>query len=346
MRVTNKLMIVLAFFLAVAGTVHGEDEMYFRDNESNVGMTIFRCGKVYMAYPNSQKKWERLHLAPRGLDLNDGEFAYAVTDIVRAYGGFAGLTGELHVLRVNESQPVSFEDMLSSGKIEAYDTAQYRFWGLRVLKTKNGAYLAFNDNYKGNYRLYKDGNFVGAYKTTFDLKRAAGLGFLKDQSVTLEDNGGDEFYVFRLGKTYIAQARNRYSGFSKCAPMLNRNLGNEPEFFSLQDGEVAEFKTRAFKVNGGKKKFNNIPMFTDSVEHFKKLSYDVFIRHFHMNHWEEGASQDEAEFRQYYDNGNQFLILYLDKKYWVYREILAEKKREFVGKFRKASDVDKALRRR
>ena len=128
--------------------------------------------------------------------------------------------------------------------------------------------------------------------------------------------------------------------------MLNRNLENEPEFFSLQDGEVAEFKARAFKVNGGKKKFNNIPMFTDSVEHFKKLSYDVFIRHFHMNHWEEGASQDEAEFRQYYDNGNQFLILYLDKKYWVYREILAEKKREFVGKFRKASDVDKALRRR
>ena len=211
---------------------------------------ILSDGKVYMAYPDSQKKWERLHLAPRGLDLNDGEFAYAVTDIVRAYGGFAGLTGELHVLRVNESQPVSFEDMLSSGKIDAYDTAQYRFWGLRVLKTKNGAYLAFNDNYKGNYRLYKDGNFVGAYKTTFDLKRAAGLGFLKDQSVTLEDNGGDEFYVFRLGKTYIAQARNRYSGFSKWAPMLNRNLGNEPEFFSLQDGEVAEFKTRAFKVNG------------------------------------------------------------------------------------------------
>ena len=294
MRVTNKFILVFLFALAVAGTVHGEDEMYFRDNESNVGMTIFRCGKVY-----------------RGLDLNDGEFAYAVTDIVRAYGGFAGLTGELHVLRVNESQPVSFEDMLSSGKIEAYDTAQYRFWGLRVLKTKNGAYLAFNDNYKGNYRLYKDGNFVGAYKTTFDLKRAAGLGFLKDQSVTLEDNGGDEFYVFRLGKTYIAQARNRYSGFSKWAPMLNRNLGNEPEFFSLQDGEVAEFKTRAFKVNGGKKKFNNIPMFTDSVEHFKKLSYDVFIQ-----------------------------------KYWVYREILAEKKREFVGKFRKVSDVDKALRRR
>ena len=90
----------------------------------------------------------------------------------------------------------------------------------------------------------------------------------------------------------------------------------------------------------------NIPMFTDSVEHFKKLSYDVFIHHFHMNHWEEGASQDEAEFRQYYDNGNQFLILYLDKKYWVYREILAEKKRGFVGKFRKVSDVDKALRRR
>ena len=72
MRVTNKFILVFLFALAVAGTVHGEDEMYFRDNESNVGMTIFRCGKVYMAYPDSPKKWERLHLAPRGLDLNDG----------------------------------------------------------------------------------------------------------------------------------------------------------------------------------------------------------------------------------------------------------------------------------
>lgn len=346
MRVSNKFIVVFLFALAIAGIVHGEDEMYFRDNENDVGMTIFRCGGVYMAYPDSQKKWERLHLAPRGVDLNDGGFAYAVADVDRAYGGLAGLSGELHVLRVNESQPVSFEDMLSSGKIEAYDTTQYRFWGLRILKTKSGAYLAFNDNYKGNYRLYKDGNFVGAYKTTFDLKRAAGLGFLKDQSVTLEDNGVDEFYVFRLGKTYIAQARDRYSGFSKWAPMLNRNLGNEPEFFSLQDGEVAEFKTRALKVNGGKKKYDNAPMFVDSVDLFQKIQYDALAHHLRLKHWEEGTPQDEAEFRQYYDNGNQFLILYLDKKYWVYREILTEKKREFVGKFRKASDVDKAIKRK
>jgi hypothetical protein len=91
MRVTNKLMIVLAFLLAVAGIVHGEDEMYFHDNESNVGMTIFRCDGVYLAYLDNQKKWERLHLAPRGVDLDDGGFAYAVADVDRAYGGLAGL---------------------------------------------------------------------------------------------------------------------------------------------------------------------------------------------------------------------------------------------------------------
>lgn len=108
-------------------------------------------------------------MAPHGLDLNNGEFAYAVTDIVRAYGGFAGLTGELHILRINESQSVSFEDMLSSGKIDAYDTAQYRFWGLRILKTKNGTYHAFSsyNYYKGNYRLYRDGNFVGGVQNDF-----------------------------------------------------------------------------------------------------------------------------------------------------------------------------------
>ena len=343
MRISNKFIVVFLFALAIVGIVHGEDEMYFRDNENDVGMTIFRCGGVYMAYPDSQKKWERLHFAPRGVDLDDGGFAYAVADVDRAYGGLAGLMGELHVLRVNELRPVAFKEVLKKNMIENYDPARYRFWGLRILKTKKGTHIAASSN-GIDYRLYRDGNVVGSYKTTLELEKDAGLNTSMDTTATLENVGKLPFYVMRLGKTYYAYAW--HIGLNKWTPLLNKAFKNDPVYFSLEDGEVAELQTSALKVNGGKKKYDNAPMFVDSVDLFQKIPYDALAHHLRMKLWEEGAPQDEAESRQYHDNGNQFLILYLDKEFWVYREILAEKKREFVGKFRKASDVDKAIKRK
>lgn len=342
MLVTNKLMIVLAFFLAVAGIVHGEDEMYFHDNESNVGMTIFRCDGVYMAYLDKQKKWERLHFAPRGLDLNDGEFAYAVADVDRAYGGLAGLSGELRVLRINESHPVAFKEILKRGLIENYDPARYRFWGLRILKTKRGTHIATSTNGIA-YRLYRDGNFVGSYKTTLELERDAGLNTMMDSTVTLQSAGKLPFYVMRLGKTYYAYAS--HMDLNKWTPLLNRMFKNDPVYFSLEDGEAAELQTTALKVNGGKKKYENAPMFVDSVDLFQKIRYDALAHHLRLKPWEEGASLEEAEFRQYQDKSGQYLIVYLDKNYWVYYEDLSEQKKRLLGKFRKASDVDKALKR-
>ena len=343
MRVTNKFLLVFLFALAIAGIVHGEDEMSFHDSENDVGMTIFRCDRVYLVYLDSQKKWERLHVAPRGVDLEDGEFAYAVADVDRAYGGLAGLSGELRVLRIKVSHPVAFKEILKKNMIENYDSARYRFWGLRILKTKKGTYIATSTNGIA-YRLYKDGNFVGNYKTTLELEKDAGLNTSMDSTVTLQSAGKLPFYVMRLGKTYFAYAW--HIDLNKWTPLLNKAFKNDPVYFSLKDGEVAELQTSALKVNGGKKKYDNAPMFVDSVDLFQKIQYDALALHLRMKHWEEGASQDEAEFWQYHDNGSQFLILYLDKKYWVYREILAEKKREFVGKFRKASDVDKAIKRK
>ena len=343
MRVTNKLMIVLAFFLAVAGIVHGEDEMYFHDNESNVGMTIFRCDGVYMAYLDNQKKWERLHFAPRGVDLDDGGFAYAVADVDRAYGGLAGLSGELRVLRVNESHPVAFKEILKRGLIENYDPARYRFWGLRILKTKRGTHIATSTNGIA-YRLYRDGNFVGSYKTTLELEKDAGLNTMMDSTVTLQSAGKLPFYVMRLGKTYYAYAW--HMDLNKWTPLLNRMFKNDPVYFSLEDGEAAELQTTALKVNGGKKKYDNAPMFVDSVDLFKKIRYDALTLDLRMEHWEEGAPQKEAEFRQYQNNSGQYLIVYLDKKYWVYYEDNSGKKKQLLGMFSKASDVDKAIKRR
>lgn len=343
MRVTNKLMIVLAFFLAIAGIVHGEDEMYFRDNENNVGMTIFRCDGVYMAYLDKQKKWERLHFAPRGVDLDDGGFAYAVADVDRAYGGLAGLSGELRVLRVNESHPVAFKEILKRGLIENYDPARYRFWGLRILKTKRGTHIATSTNGIA-YRLYRDGIFVGSYKTTLELEKDAGLNTMMDSTVTLQSAGKLPFYVMRLGKTYYAYAS--HMDLNKWTPLLNRMFKNDPVYFSLEDGEAAELQTTALKVNGGKKKYENAPMFVDSVDLFQKIRYDALAHHLRLKPWEEGASLEDAEFRQYQDKSGQYLIVYLDKNYWVYYEDHSEQKKRLLGKFRKASDVDKALKRR
>jgi hypothetical protein len=342
-RITNKFILILAYFLAIAGIVHGEDEMSFHDSENDVGMTIFRCDKVYLAYLDNQKKWERLHFAPRGVDLDDGGFAYAVADVDRAYGGLAGLSGELRVLRIKESHPVAFKEILKKNMIENYDPARYRFWGLRILKTKKGMHIATSTNGIA-YRLYKDGNVVGNYKTTLELEKDAGLNTSMDTTATLENVGKLPFYVMRLGKTYFAYAS--YMGLNKWTPLLNRMFKNDPMYFSLEDGETAELQTTALKVNGGKKKYDNAPMFVDSVDLFKKIPYDALAHHLRLKPWEEGASLEEAEFRQYQDNGGQYLIVYLDKKYWVYYEDYSEKKQRLLGKYRKVSDIDKTLKRR
>lgn len=316
--------------------------MSFHDSENDVGMTIFRCDKVYLAYLDSQKKWERLHVAPRGVDLDDGGFAYAVADVDRAYGGLAGLSGELRILRIKESHPVAFKEILKKNMIEKYDPARYRFWGLRILKTKKGTHIATSTNGIA-YRLYKDGNVVGNYKTTLELEKDAGLSTSMDTTATLEDAGKLPFYVMRLGKTYFAYAS--YIGLNKWSPLLNKTFKNDPVYFSLEDGEAAELQTTALKVNGGKKKYDNAPMFVDSVDLFQKIPYDALAHHLRLKPWEEGASLEEAEFRQHQDNGGQYLIVCLDKKYWVYYEDYSEKKQRLLGKYRKVSDVDKALKR-
>lgn len=343
MRITNKFILVLAFLLAIAGIVHGEDEMYFHDSENDVGMTIFRCDRVYLVYLDSQKKWERLHVAPRGVDLDDGGFAYAVADVDRAYGGLAGLSGELRILRIKESHPVAFKEILKKNMIEKYDPARYRFWGLRILKTKKGTHIATSTNGIA-YRLYKDGNVVGNYKTTLELEKDAGLSTSMDTTATLEDAGKLPFYVMRLGKTYFAYAS--YIGLNKWSPLLNKTFKNDPVYFSLEDGEAAELQTTALKVNGGKKKYDNAPMFVDSVDLFQKIPYDALAHHLRLKPWEEGSTLEEAEFRQYQDKSGQYLIVFLEKKYWVYYEDYSEKKKRLLGKFRKVSDVDKTLKRR
>ena len=345
MRILNKIPCILALVLAIfAGA---EDELNYGGGESDVKMTVFRGDRGYLAYMEKEKSWSGLDRLPSGFELNDGEFADITADIERMYGGLAGHTGTPFATKIKESRPVPFEEMLKRGLIENYDPARYRFWGLRILKTKKEVYIAsrIGATRSGlDYRLYKDGNFVGSYKTTFELERAVGLNTSMDTTVILQEEGKLPFYVMRLGKTYFAYAR--FIGLNKWTPLLNKAFKNDPVYFSLEDGEVAELQTSVLKVNGGKKKYDNAPMFVDSVDLFQKIRYDALTLDLRMEHWEESAPQKEAEFRQYQNNSGQYLIVYLDKKYWVYHEDDSGKKKRLLGMFRKASDVDKALKRR
>jgi len=341
MRILNKIPCILALVLAIfAGA---EDEMYYGGGESDVKMTVFRGDRGYLAYMEKEKRWSGLDRLPSGFELNDGEFADITADIERMYGGLAGHTGTPFATKIKESRLVLFKEILKRNIIENYDPARYRFWGLRILKTKNGTYIAASS--RGlDYRLYKDGNFVGSYKTTLELEKAAGLNTMMDSTVTLQSAGKLPFYVMRLGKTYFAYAR--HIDLNKWTPLLNKAFKNDPVYFSLENGEVAELQTSALKVNGGKKKYDNAPMFVDSVDLFKKIRYDALTLDLRMEHWEESAPQKEAEFRQYHNNSGQYLIVYLDKKYWVYYEDDSGKKKQLLGKSSKASDVDNALKRR
>lgn len=336
----NKFLYIFVFVLAII--VGAEDELSLGDAESDVKMIVFRCGRDYAAYMVEQKRWSGLQSLPSGFEMNDGEFVDITADIVRLYGGLAGHTGTPQATKIKESKSVPFEDMLKRDLIEKYDPARFRFWGLRVLKTKQGVYIAAS-NSSQTYRLYKDGNFVGSYKTTLELERAAGLNTL-DSTVTMNSAGKLPFYVMRLGKTYYAYAS--HIGLNKWTPLLNKAFKNDPIYFSLEDGELAQLQTTALTVNGGKMKYDNAPMFVDSVEFFEKIRYDALSLYPRMEHWEQGPPQKEADFRQYQDNSGLYLIVYLEKKYWVYKEDYSENKKRLVGKFRKSADVDKALKRR
>lgn len=339
-RIMNKFSCILVFILAII--VGAEDELYHGNGESDVKMTVFRCGNNFPAYMEKEKKWSGLESVPASFELNDGEFADITADIEKMYGGLAGHTGAPQATKIKESKPVTVEEMLKRGIIENYDPARYSFWGLRVLKTKQGVYIAAR-NRDSVYRLYKDGKFVGSYKTIFELEKAAGLNALNDTTVTMNRAGKLPFYVMRLGKIYYAYAS--HIGLNKWAPILNKAFKNDPIYFSLEDGELAKLQTTALAVNGGKKKYDNAPMFVDSVDHFEKIRYETLALDLRMDHWEQSPPQKEAEFRQYNYNGEQYLIVYLGKKYWVYKDYPGNKNL-LIGRFSKVSDVDKALKRR
>jgi hypothetical protein len=335
------VFLVVALMLTIVSVVQSEDELSYGDVEKNVNMILFRNGKHYFAY-TEDNKWIGIdHVDTSAVDLDDGGIASVNVDFVRLYGGIVGHEGTPSITAIRDPQAISFDELVGSSKIADYDPEKYIFFGPRLIKTKNATYCVTRYKY-GDYRLYKDGQFLGSYKTSLEFEHATGFNTLKDPNVKLEQTGKLTYYVICIEGTYYAYSR--YEGFHKWTPILNRDFGNKPDGFTLKEGEVAKLSTRAIKVNGGKGNYANTPMFNTPVSDFKKLSYDVLLQDFHPKHWHETDPQNDAELWQHQDNGDEYLIFKLKGKYWVFHEKIAEKTRGLVGKYNSISKVDKAIK--
>lgn len=315
------------------------DELVFDNQESDVRILLFRCNKTFIAYKENEKKWIGLYTPPKDIHLEDGEFADITADVEKVYGGIVGFSGELYLSKIKSSHAVSFEELVNRGEIADYDPVQYRFGGARVIRTKKGLYCVGSTH--GKYQLYKDGKILGIYNTALEVENATGLHVLKDPSVKLEQVYKKNFYVFRIGKTYFAYSN--HGNFNNWTPMLNKDFGNKLDYFTLNDGETATFESQAIKVNGGKKNYVNAPMFVDSIYKYRTVSYHAMTMNLHTKNWEESVPQENAEIRRYQGKTGLYLIVYLDKKYWVYREDFTDGKQHLIGKYNTVSKVNEVL---
>lgn len=335
------VFIATALITTIVGIVHSEDELSYGAVEKNVNMILLRNGKHYFAYMENEKWIGIDYIDTSAVHLEDGGSASVNVDFVRLYGGIVGHKGTPSIMAIRDPQAVSFDELIGSGKIADYDPEKYIFFGPRLIRAKGVTYCITRYRY-GDYRLYKNGEFLGSYKTTLEFEHATGLNTLKDPNAKLEQTGKLTYYVIRLGGTYYAYSR--YEGFHKWTPILNRNFGNKPDGFTLDEGEIAKFSARAIKVNGGKGNYANTPMFNTPVSDFKKLSYDVLVQDLHPKHWHETDPQNDADLWQYQDNNILYLIFNQKGKYWVFRENIDEKTRGLVGKYNSFSKVDKAVK--
>lgn len=334
------LFLIIAVLLMFA-SASMDDELTFGDQESDARIILFRCNKAYIAYKENEKKWISLYVKPKDINLEDGGFADITADVEKAYGGIVGFTGELYLSKIKSSQAVSFEELVNKGEIADYDPAQYRFSGARVIRTKKGLFCV--GSAYGKYQLYKDGKILGIYNSALEVENVTGLHILKDPSVQLEQVYKKYFYVFRIGKIYYAYSR--HGDFNNWTPMLNKDFGNKLDYFTLNDGETATFESHVIRVNGGKKNYVNAPMFVDSIYKFGTVSYHAMTLNLHTQNWEESVPQKNAEIRRHQGKTGIYLIVYLNKKYWVYRDDFADGKQHLIGKYNTVSKVNEVLNR-
>jgi hypothetical protein len=319
------------------GEAVNPDQLYY-DYEDNVDFTIFRAGDAYLMCEDGQNGWSGLEgdVQSQGLNLGDFDFAHVTADMTYLDGGEAGYMNAPMIRKVHNSFSVSFADVLNKGLIEEYDPEEVYFAGPRLYETDDCKYCVVFADYK-EYRVYKDGGYIGSYETSYEAEGAIGLHKV-DNAADFERLPKLDLYVFRCGDTYLAYCK--YYGLSQWTPLLDENYENCPSGFTLDDGEfICLHQADVMKVSGGKAGYVNAPMIMNpgSIE---ECRYDTPALMGSVIHWEERQKIEEGDLMEYHVS--EYLIFYLDGKYHVYAEN-ETKHQELVGVYDTEEEVNAAL---
>ena len=161
------LLIVLCAFASGCIIDDSPPKLGFED-AGQVDLLVFRCGDVYLTHEKENLDWLAAYgEVPEGISLDDGEFAYVNADIARVTGGPSFYTGNPEFRTVNSFQEVTFDELLHSDELTAYDPAQNSIRGLGYYIGDKGAYCIAQ--HLGTYYVYENSTCTGVYHTKDEL---------------------------------------------------------------------------------------------------------------------------------------------------------------------------------
>ncbi|MBQ3842010.1 MAG: hypothetical protein II820_04890 [Ruminiclostridium sp.] len=322
------------------------DKMYSYA-ENNAELVIFRAGGVYLTYSRDKDYWIRLvGDVPDRMMLGDGRFELISADIKRYSGGIAGYMGNPEIVRLNAYEPMTTEQAVTLCGLKDYDPELAR----------SGEPFVYGEYLFCANRVYHGGTLVGEYSTQPEAEAAMGLRVIPDSSVEMERLGKYYLYVFRCGDQYLSYCP--HIGMNSCwTPYINSRFGNEPEAFTLEDGESAYIHSaEIIKLNGGNAGYVNVPMVMND-EDYEIVGYDIISDRmppywgvFRSGKYEDtdGNSKDRAEFSDTCnamfdrDVSGTWLIFYIDGKYRVYLDDHEDKKQ--IGIYDTPEEVNALFR--
>ena len=328
------------------------DKLYSSD-ESDAELLVFRTGDAYLTYSLDRKMagWTRTYGdVPDEMKLNDGEFALITADIRRYSGGCSGFMGNPDIRKLKSFAKKTVEEAAEYSSMEAYEKGS----AVHYEPLKYGEdYIIIN--FYSSVIVYRGGRLFGEYSTQIEAEAAMGLREIPDTSVEMERIGDYRLYVFRCGDKYLANCPR--IGMNPCwTPYINSDFGNEPENFTLEDGEAAYIMhADIIKLNGGEAGYVDTPMITQTGG-IEIVGYDILSDHmppFWGEHKSVGEGDTVADWIERVDfsencnamferfNGT-WLIFFIDGKYYVYLDDYTNKQQ--IAVCESESEVEKVLK--
>ena len=318
-------------------TVTMTDQLY-TDKKKNEYATVFRAGDEFFLCLDGEYVWRRIISDDGSLKggMNDFDFAKIKADISWVTGGIAGFQNAPQISKVKSISSISFSECERDGIIAAYNPDEEYFSGPQVYRDGEDVYVIIHANYK-EYRVYKNGYFMGKYVTSLETNGALGI-VQYDDGADYESIHNVAIYVFNFYGTYLGYSR--YYDLSGWTPILNKDFENALPNTTLKNGELLYIKDADIEiVNGGEKNYKNTPLIKDFSQS-EIVTYDVLSK----VHWEEGMDKTDYSIAGF--ASGKYMIIYYKGKYYVYIDSYAVKDEEhFIGAFDTEAEVDAAMGR-